>query len=241
MSILKILLLLVISTATEAQRRPANITLGSSLTPTSNSSWLSPSGVYAFGFFPQHVNSYAVGIFLPDKTVVWTANRDTNPTVPADVASLLLTPEGRLVLRRRQGQDVDVISPSITTIASASMNDNGNFVLYDSDSRIIWQSFDNPTNTLLPGQRLLRGKEIFSSASETDHGRGNFRLKMQTDGNLVQYPINMPDAPPYAYYASETNTVGNYDPSLRPTMKNVLLMLEGIVEISEPPSPTSFS
>ena len=54
------------------------------------------------------------------------------------------------------------------------MHDNGNFVLYDSNSRIIWQSFDHPTNTLLPGQRLPPGKEIFSSASETDYGRGIF-------------------------------------------------------------------
>ena len=31
-----------------------------------------------------------------------------------------------------------------------------------------------------------------------------------------------------------------YDPSLRPTMKKVLLMLEGTVEIPIPPSPSSF-
>ncbi|KAL1542098.1 G-type lectin S-receptor-like serine/threonine-protein kinase LECRK3 [Salvia divinorum] len=208
MSILTILFLFVISTAAEAQRRSSNITLGSSLTPTSNSTWSSPSGVYAFGFFPQHVNSYAVGIFLPDKTVVWTANRDSGPTVPNDVVSLLLTPEGRLVLRRRQGQDEDVISPS-ATIASASMLDNGNFVLYDSNSRIIWQSFDNPTTTLLPGQRLPPGEEIFSSASETDYGKGNFRLKMQNDGYLVQYPINTPDTGTYAYYAEKPNGAVN--------------------------------
>ncbi|KAG6402064.1 hypothetical protein SASPL_138935 [Salvia splendens] len=31
-----------------------------------------------------------------------------------------------------------------------------------------------------------------------------------------------------------------YDPSLRPTMKKVLLMMEGTVEIPIPPSPSSF-
>ncbi|XP_047945872.1 G-type lectin S-receptor-like serine/threonine-protein kinase LECRK3 [Salvia hispanica] len=208
MSILTILFLLLISTASEAQRRSSNISLGSSLTLTSNSTWPSPSGVYAFGFFPQQVNNYAVGIFLPDKTVVWTANRDTNPTVPNDTVSLLLSPEGGLVLRRRQGQDINVISLS-TTIALASMHDNGNFVLYDSDSRIIWQSFDNPTSNLLPSQRISNGQEIFSSASETDYGRGNFRLKMQTDGYLVQYPINTPDIDPYAYYVQKPDGAVN--------------------------------
>ncbi|KAL1542091.1 G-type lectin S-receptor-like serine/threonine-protein kinase LECRK3 [Salvia divinorum] len=176
MSILTILfILLVISRAAEAQRRLSNITLGSSLTP--HSTWPSSSGVYAFGFFPQHVNSYAIGIFLPDKTVVWTANRDSVPTVPDDVVSLRLSTEGRLILRRRQGQDED--------------------------------SFDHPTNTLLPGQRLPPGKEIFSSASDTDYGRGIFRLKMQTDGFLVQYPINTLDIHPYAYYAQPPNGAVN--------------------------------
>ncbi|KAH6769137.1 hypothetical protein C2S51_014473 [Perilla frutescens var. frutescens] len=185
----------------------SSITLGSSLTPTANSNWSYPSALYAFGFFPHNVNDYAVGVFLSDKTVVWTANRDNNPTVPNDVVSLQLTNDGRLILQRRQGQVVDVINPS-QPIASASMLDNGNFVLYDSNSSIIWQSFDHPTNTLLPGQRLPPGKELFSSASETDYSRGMFRLKMQLDGNLVQYPVNTPDAPPYAYYASRTNIEG---------------------------------
>ncbi|XP_047956779.1 G-type lectin S-receptor-like serine/threonine-protein kinase LECRK3 [Salvia hispanica] len=209
MAILTILILILISTVTEAQRRSSNITLGSSLILTSNSTWPSPSGIFAFGFFPQHVNSYAVGIFFfPDKTVVWTANRDTNPTVPNDVVSLLLSTDGRLILRRRQGQDVDVINPS-TAITSASMLDNGNFVLYDSESRIIWQSFDHLTNTLLPGQRLPPGEELFSSASETDYGKGIFRLRMQTDGNLVQYPVDTPNTAPYAYYATGTNGAGS--------------------------------
>ncbi|XP_047945804.1 G-type lectin S-receptor-like serine/threonine-protein kinase LECRK3 [Salvia hispanica] len=207
MSILTILFLLLISTAAKAQTRSSHITLGSSITPSSNSSWPSPSGVFAFGFFPQHVNGYAVGIFLPEKTVVWTANRDNDLTVPDDVVSLLLSTDGRLILRRRQGQDVEIISPS-TTIASASMLDSGNFVLYDSESRIIWQSFDYPTNTLLPGQRLQPGKELFSSASETDYGKGIFRLKMQNDGNLVQYPINTQDVAGYAYYSTGTDGAG---------------------------------
>lgn len=207
MTILSLLLLSLALAA--AQTRSSNITLGSSLTPTTNSSWLSPSGLYAFGFFPQHVGTYAVGVFLSDRTVVWTANRD-NPTVPSDVVSLQLTDDGRLILRRGQGQgqDVDVINTP-QAIASASMLDNGNFVLYSSDSGIIWQSFDNPTNTLLPGQRLRPGQELFSSASETDYSKGIFRLKMQSDGNLVQYPVNTPDAAAYAYFATNLGGIGN--------------------------------
>lgn len=206
-----ILSLLLLSLAAAAQTRSSNITLGSSLTPTTNSSWLSPSGLYAFGFFPQHIGTYAVGVFLSDRTVVWTANRD-NPTVPSNVVSLQLTDDGRLILRQGQGQgqgeDVDVINTP-QAIASASMLDNGNFVLYSSDSGIIWQSFDNPTNTLLPGQRLRPGQELFSSSSETDYSKGIFRLKMQSDGNLVQYPVNTPDTGAYSYFATNAGGIGS--------------------------------
>ncbi|XP_047956360.1 G-type lectin S-receptor-like serine/threonine-protein kinase LECRK3 [Salvia hispanica] len=111
------------------------------------------------------------------------------------------------------------------------MLDSGNFVLCDSDSRIIWQSFDNPTNTLLPGQRLTPGKELFSSASETDYRRGKFRLKMQSDGNLVQYPVhNSHDTAPYAYFASQTVGEGG-NVSLNLNIDGRLYLLNGILPL----------
>ncbi|KAG8383797.1 hypothetical protein BUALT_Bualt04G0051000 [Buddleja alternifolia] len=198
--------LLIIPAVVTAQQtiRHSNISLGSSLTPTTTSSWLSPSSLYAFGFFPLNNHGYALGVFLTgisEKTPVWIANRN-NPTFPNNVI-LQLTPGGRLILRQNGGQDIDVANPS-QLIASASMLDNGNFVLYDSNSRVTWQSFDNPTDTLLPGQHLSPGQELVSSASPTNPAKGIFRLKMQDDGNLVQYPVNTPDTFTHAYYATGT-------------------------------------
>ncbi|KAH0713539.1 hypothetical protein KY289_009498 [Solanum tuberosum] len=190
-----------------AQQRQFNITLGSSLTPTTNSSWFSPSRRFAFGFYEQN-NGYAVGILIvgmPKKTAVWTANRNS-PVVPSN-AVLLLTNDGRLIVQVGS-QENSVINPS-RAIASASLMDTGNFVLYDSDRNVIWQSFDNPTNTLLPGQHISDGQELFSSASEADDSLGIFRLKMQDDGYLVQYPVNTPDTAPYAYYESHIVGAGS--------------------------------
>ena len=45
---------------------------------------------------------------------------------------------------------------------SAAMLDSGNFVLYDNDSNVIWESFDFPTDTILGGQNLS-SKELVSS------------------------------------------------------------------------------
>lgn len=204
-----LLWLLILSTfhvVALAQQRQFNITLGSSLTPTTNSSWFSPSRRFAFGFYEQ-TNGYAVGIsIVGTKTAVWTANRNS-PVVPSN-AVLLLTSDGRLIVQVG-GQEISVTDLSGQTIASAAMLDTGNFVLYDSDHNVIWQSFGKPTNTLLPGQRISAGKQLISSASEGDDSLGLFRLKMQDDGNLVQYPVNTPDARTYAYYSTRTVGAGS--------------------------------
>ncbi|KAF3440233.1 hypothetical protein FNV43_RR18516 [Rhamnella rubrinervis] len=202
-SIVVLFLLASESIIIAAQQRESNIIPGSSLTPITNSSWLSNSGLYAFGFYDEG-NGYAVGIFLagiPQKTVVWTANRDGPPV--SQNSTLLFTNDGRLVLQSStQRQDYNIGDP-LRLASSASMLDSGNFVLYNSSRSIIWQSVDHPTDTLLQRQRLLPGKELVSSVSETDHSTGKFRLAMQEDGHLVQYPANA-TGPRYAYYASGT-------------------------------------
>ncbi|KAL1831401.1 hypothetical protein ACET3Z_001052 [Daucus carota] len=203
---------------TAAQRRTSNsISQGSSLTPTGNSSWLSPSGLFAFGFYPQGNNTYRVGIFIAglrlNKTVVWTANRD-DPPVSSGV-TLQLTPDGRLILQSQDSTtDVVIVDQSIS---SASMLDSGNFVLFGSNQEKIWQSFDHPTDAILPGQILSQNQELFSRASDSDYSTGIFRLKMQSDSNLVQYPVQTPDTAPYSYWSTATNNQGvnvtlNLDP-----------------------------
>ncbi|VVA40617.1 PREDICTED: G-type lectin S-receptor [Prunus dulcis] len=201
MACMACLLLASAFVAAEAQQMQSNISRDSSLSPTTNSTWLSRSGLYAFGFYRQG-NGYAVGIFLagiPEKTVVWTANRDDPPV--SNNATLLFTGDG-LTLLAAEGQNYFVKSSG--SASYASMLDSGNFVLYNSGREIVWQSFDHPTDTLLPSQRLLSGNELFSAKSEADHSTGIFRLKMQNDGNLVQYPVDTPDTSVYAFYSSLT-------------------------------------
>ncbi|XP_042508184.1 G-type lectin S-receptor-like serine/threonine-protein kinase LECRK3 [Macadamia integrifolia] len=193
------------------QIRSSNISLGSSLSPSStNSSWLSPSGRFAFGFYPQG-NGFAIGIWfaqIPQHTVVWTSNRD-DPPLSSNV-TLNLTSDGSLVLQVTQQDQPKSIADDSQSASWASMLDTGNFVLYNSTAMIFWQSFDQvPTDTILPGQQLHAGQELISGLSETDHSTGNFRLKMQYDGNIVQYPINTQDAPQNAYWGSTTNVQDN--------------------------------
>ncbi|GMY32507.1 g-type lectin s-receptor-like serine/threonine-protein kinase lecrk3 [Fagus crenata] len=182
------LFLLLLSTifTVEAQQRQSIVKPGSSLTPTTKPTWLSSSGLYAFGFYKQG-NGYAVGIFLagiPQKTVIWTANRD-NPPVPADV-TLNFTSDGRLVLQSTQ---FTVPSLEITAdgATSASMLDTGNFVVYNSDNKSIWESFQHPTDTLLPTQKL--------SASANDDA------VLDSSMALLLYPRGTPYRIEYGYWS----------------------------------------
>nr|POE67253.1 g-type lectin s-receptor-like serine/threonine-protein kinase lecrk1 [Quercus suber] len=142
---------------------------------------------------------------IQQKTVIWTANRD-DPPFPQDV-NLNFSSDGMNIFTQNQGLQTTVINAPQQSAFSASMLDTGNFVLYNSSSMIIWQSFDFPTDTILPGQRLLANKNLVSSISETNHASGKFQLIMQGDGNLVQYPTSNPK-PENAYWNSETSTAG---------------------------------
>ncbi|KAK1371563.1 Receptor-like serine/threonine-protein kinase [Heracleum sosnowskyi] len=217
-----------------AQQKVSNsIRQSSTLTPTGNSSWLSPSGLFAFGFYPQGNNSYRVGIFLAglplNKTVVWTANRDDPPI--SNNVTLRLTPDGRLILQQQSQVAIkDVLTPN-HSISSASMLDTGNFVLYDSNQKMIWQSFDHPTDAILPGQILSQDQVLLSSMSESDYSTGLFKLKMQSDGNLVQHPVDAFDSPENAYCYSATATEDGVNVTLNLDPDGHLYLLNNSVTI----------
>ncbi|XP_038989187.1 G-type lectin S-receptor-like serine/threonine-protein kinase LECRK3 [Phoenix dactylifera] len=188
------------------QPKQTNITLGSSLPASIDASWLSPSGRFAFGFYPK-AQGFAVGVWLattPERTVVWTANRDDPPIMDG---SIRLTFDGRLVWSAPGGQE-KVISRPTEPAAMAAMLDTGNFVLYNSQQVIVWSTFISPTDTLLPGQSLLPETQLFSSKSETDRSTGRYRLNNQKDGNLVLYPADTSDTADDAYWDTGTFQIG---------------------------------
>ncbi|BBH08843.1 receptor-like protein kinase 1 [Prunus dulcis] len=193
-----------------AQPGTSNISLGSSLYPN-NSQWLSNSGQFAFGFYREG-NDLAIGIWfekIQPQTIIWTANRDVKLPSSEDV-KLHLSGEGiSVILQDKQGLS-PLISNITESVAWASMLDSGNFVLYNSNAKIIWQSFDAPTDTILSGQRLLAGRNLVSSISATNHATGRFQLSMQHDGNLVLYPVNpISTTGQYAYWITGTYTAGD--------------------------------
>ncbi|XP_025880371.1 LOW QUALITY PROTEIN: G-type lectin S-receptor-like serine/threonine-protein kinase LECRK3 [Oryza sativa Japonica Group] len=208
------LLLLYCTKSAQAQ---LNISIGSSLTPQGvNNSWISPSADFAFGFLAVDGNSssYLLAVWfnkIADKTVVWYARTSSNgkdDTIPVQVqsGSVLKLADGALSLRDPSGNEV--WNPQVTDVGYARMLDTGNFRLLGTDGATKWESFGDPSDTILPTQVLSLGTALHSRLLATDYSNGRFQLKVQRDGNLVMYPDAVPSGYLYdPYWAS--NTVDN--------------------------------
>ncbi|KAJ6384159.1 hypothetical protein OIU78_027458 [Salix suchowensis] len=193
-----------------------NISLGTSITAGSSDSWRSLSDDFAFGFYSLPNNLYLVGIWfnkIPERTLVWSANRDS----PAAAGSTVrLTFDGQLTLTHLNGS-VELIYRG-RRAALGFMENDGNFVLRDDGSGVVWESFSSPTDTILPGQNLSGNQKLYSNANGTvDYSTGNFMLEMQYDGNLVLSAYHFSD-PGYWYTGTLTTNVSlvfnNYTASM---------------------------
>ncbi|XP_074369221.1 G-type lectin S-receptor-like serine/threonine-protein kinase At2g19130 [Apium graveolens] len=153
---LLVLLLFVLFFETPLYEGTNVITIGQTL--TGNETILSENGTFELGFFtPGKSQNYYIGIWyksFANKTVVWVANRNHPVSNPYN-SELKLLPNGNLVLLDES--KIQIWSSNSTAekdnSTSAILFDNGNFVTRDNQdfSNIIWQSFDYPTDTWLPG------------------------------------------------------------------------------------------
>ncbi|XP_021726790.1 G-type lectin S-receptor-like serine/threonine-protein kinase At2g19130 [Chenopodium quinoa] len=151
-----------------------------------------PEGIFELGFFNPSGNSskYYIGIWYKKislQTVVWVANRE-NPVIDKHSCELKIM-NGNLVLTN--GSKSPVWSSNLTSTKSDSINavllDSGNLVIRDGSERNqkpLWQSFDEPTNTWLPGGKLIydkRGRKpqrLISWKNQDDPARGLFSLEL---------------------------------------------------------------
>ncbi|KAH9803116.1 G-type lectin S-receptor-like serine/threonine-protein kinase [Citrus sinensis] len=176
----------------------ASDVLTSSQSLSDGNTLISKGGSFELGFFsPGSSENRYVGIWyksIPVKTVVWVANR----LKPINDSSGLLT-------INRTGNPV-LTSLSMGIVWSASLSkevqqtpvilqllDSGNLILrgeQDGDSEnYFWQSFDYPSDTLLPGMKLgwdlKTGLErrVTSWKSSNDPSPGDLIWKIERQGN----------------------------------------------------------
>ncbi|XP_023907406.1 G-type lectin S-receptor-like serine/threonine-protein kinase LECRK3 [Quercus suber] len=203
LSLLLLVLLLPYSTTAQTS---SNQSLDSSLTAQEKGSyWASPFGDFAFGFQKIGNGGYLLAIWfnkIPEKTIVWSANGDN--LVPTG-SKVVLTKGGQLVLSDPTGTKIWNSGSGDLRVVYAAMLDTGNFVLASQDGSHLWQSFDHPTNTMLPTQKMGLGEKLVAHYSENNYSNGRFQFALQADGNLLlqtlAYPIDWSNT---AYWLSGT-------------------------------------
>ncbi|KAI6697429.1 hypothetical protein NL676_017548 [Syzygium grande] len=154
---------------------------------------ISSGGTFRLGFFTPGKSPYSyIGIWynkVSVQTVVWVANRD-NPVTDRYSTELKIS-GGNLVMVN--DSRVPVWSTNLSTSSSGSsstvavLRDDGNFALKDgpNSSVILWQSFDHPTDTWLPGAKLAIDKRkntsqfLTSWKNSEDPSTGLFSLQPQ--------------------------------------------------------------
>nr|GEY78628.1 G-type lectin S-receptor-like serine/threonine-protein kinase SD2-5 [Tanacetum cinerariifolium] len=148
--------------------------------------------------------SYHFGIFIVrisgdvPPQVVWLANRDR----PVGLgATLNLSPAGELILQDSDGSTVWTTNTTGKSVSGMNLTNTGNLVLFDVYGLVVWQSFDHPTDCLLPGQTLLQGQKLIASVSSTNWTtrKSLYSLEAKHDGLYAYFTVN---PHPYIYYKS---------------------------------------
>lgn len=154
---------------------------------------VSASGVFELGFFGsiESSNEY-LGIWFKNdrnKKPVWVANRDT-PLLDSPLV-LSIRYDGNLVISGRGPipRIVNYGQLATSNNTSAKILDSGNLILMEG-AKIIWQSFQYPTDTFLPGMKLgwfdvdtdhVEKSFLVSWLSLSVPGSGSFALGLDSD------------------------------------------------------------
>ncbi|WOH04254.1 hypothetical protein DCAR_0623663 [Daucus carota subsp. sativus] len=154
---------------------------------------VSANGEFELGFFRagSSTNRY-LGIWFKKMsygTVVWVANRDrplnnTSGMLRIDNKAILLLVDAALIWSAN--------SSTFVKNPVAQLLDTGNLVFRDEQDggseNFVWQSFDYPGDTMLPGMKfgknLVTGRQWYYSSwkSVDDPSPGNFVHRMDTHG-----------------------------------------------------------
>ncbi|THG17279.1 hypothetical protein TEA_010483 [Camellia sinensis var. sinensis] len=183
--------ILVISNAVDTITKTQSI--------TGNNTIVSSGGSFEMGFFrPGKSQNQYLGIWynkISVKTVVWVANREI-PLINSSGVLTIIDP-GILVLVNGTGTVIWSVNVTGSTQKPiAQLMDSGNLVLKDANDKsdnFLWQSFDYPCDTHLPGMKLGKNFEtglerhLSSWKSRDDPARGEFTYRCDPQG----YPQNI--------------------------------------------------
>ncbi|XP_037471140.1 putative receptor protein kinase ZmPK1 [Triticum dicoccoides] len=165
-----LLLLLIFAAHPSSQASNATAEL-STVWSTDGSYMLFRSGQEYFfsATFYSYFQEYFFAICVND-VVVWSANRDR----PLQCGSTLnFTADGDLVLRDSDGSLVWSSNTSGQSVIEMNITESGNLVLFNQKNLPVWQSFDHPTDAMLPRQPLMEGMKLTPSIDNASFAASN--------------------------------------------------------------------
>ena len=120
---------------------------------------------------------------------MWTANRNTPVKINA---TLQLSQEGDLILRDADGTYVWSTNTTGMSVSGLNLTEEGNLTLFSRNNAVVWQSFDHPTDSLLPGQRMVSGQKLIATESALNLTEGFYLLLIKMK---VWFPMLIPIPP----------------------------------------------
>ncbi|XP_057829240.2 putative receptor protein kinase ZmPK1 [Cryptomeria japonica] len=146
---------------------------------------ISPDGTFSAGFYNVGINAYGLAVWysLTPKTVVWMANRDQ--PVNGQDSSLRFQIDGDLLLVDAGGIPIWRTNTKAVGVKEALLLNTGNLVLRSDSEQIVWQSFDFPTDTLLPEQIFKRSSNLTSRMELGNYKPGYYRFYFNDDNYLA--------------------------------------------------------
>ncbi|XVF77427.1 hypothetical protein PTKIN_Ptkin14bG0042100 [Pterospermum kingtungense] len=246
--LISLILISILSILATAQAQ-GNVSVGDFLSANDKSvPWKSPSGHFAFGFQPitDNNDSFLLAIWyakIPQRTIVWYANRD-DPVTDRD-SKVELIGTGYLVLKDPQGREL-WRSESLTDdsqVSHAAMLDTGNFVIASNNSGNIWESFRYPTDTILPSQELDADNDghLLSALAEKSYSKGKYKLGFN-GGSLTLNQVDMSTGISYNPYFSLEITGSRliFSESGYIQMANSTGSLQRLAPVKAVPNPDSY-
>ncbi|KAG5020590.1 hypothetical protein JHK87_016445 [Glycine soja] len=185
---------------------------------------VSAGGITKVGFFsPGNSTRRYLGIWYTNVspiTVVWVANRNS----PLENNSGVLKLNEKGILELLNGKNSTIWSSNISSKAVnypiAQLLDSGNFVVkygqeITNEDSVLWQSFDYPCDSLMPGMKLgwnlETGLERYLSSwrSVDDPALGEYTVKIDLRGYPQIIKFKGPDIISRAGSWNGLSTVGN--------------------------------
>ncbi|CAI0467975.1 unnamed protein product [Linum tenue] len=149
---------------------------------------------YTLGFFrPGSSRNRYLGIWftkLPTRVVVWVANRD-NPINDTTGSLSIDAARGGLILQQGSRNMSTNVSTAGQNPVVARLLDEGNLVLLQQQQdgdQVLWQSFDHPTDTVLPNMVRKTGPDyaVRSWKSPDDPAAGDWSYVLESNGSPPQ-------------------------------------------------------